>query len=129
LHRRGGISQKQEQGKRIYKYQELTKSCQRSLIEAEQMLSDAKSLGFYEKVLPYIQQAQRTSSYGYSILTSADLREKITLFLKTPDVKFAKRFRFGMHSMLRDFYCIVAGAKNRLSLRRKTLTVDDNRKL
>jgi len=113
-HRRGGISQKQEHGKKTYKYQELAKSCQRSLIEADQMLGDAKIIGFFAKVLPRIQQAQQTSSYGYQILTSADMREKISLFFKTPNISFAKRFRFGMHAIFPDVFQAFAKAKSLL---------------
>jgi|SRR5665647_860874 len=114
LHRRGGISQKQEHGEKIYKYQELAKSCQRSLIEADQMLGDAKKTRYYEKILPHIQHAQRTSSYGYWILTSAYMGEKILLFFKTPNISFAKRFRFGMHAISPVVFQAFAKAKSLL---------------
>jgi len=114
LHRRGGISQKQEHGEKTYKYQELAKSCQRSLIEADQMLGDAKIMGFFAKVLPHIQQVQQTSSYGYQILTSADTVEKLSLFLKTQNISFAKRFRFGMYAIFSDIIQAFVTVKSRL---------------
>lgn len=114
LHRRGGISQNREHGKKIYKYQELAKSCQRSLIEAEQMLADAEKMGCLEKVLPRIQPAQRNNIYGYKILTAINMGTKISLFFSTPSIHFAKRFRFGMYAIFPHVFQAFVNVKSRL---------------
>lgn len=112
-HRRGGISQKREDDQKTYKDQELAKSCQRSLIEAQQMLEDAEKMGWSEQVLPYLRRAQQNNAYGYKILTSTDMREKISLFLHTPNISFAKRFRYGVHALLPGVLRTLIHAKNR----------------
>lgn len=93
-HRRGGVSTSSGPASYAAKRTALLKSAQRSLIESEQLLQDARICGVLGQACIPLQASIRLQLYAIAMLNAASLLERVNLLIDAQGVPWSKRLRF-----------------------------------
>ena len=103
-HRQSGVSYKAKPTTYALKKAKLIKDAKAALIESDQMLADAVSLGREEELNGFLRKNVDTQSFTLNMLTATSLADKWGVLMAATSVAWGKRLRFFCYAALPWLY-------------------------
>lgn len=103
-HRRGGVSTGSGPASYDVKRVALLRGAQRSLVESEQLLEEARIAGVLAEAESPLQASIQTQHYVIAILLAGSNLQRLRLFIGSQGIPWAKRLRFFLFSSIAWLY-------------------------